>query len=68
MWADYDQIDDDGQVLVYPEDIVRADQHLSHLELIVPSPADATYAVVGLGAGVALETPRDPHHQHRAGG
>lgn len=47
VWADYNQIDDDGHVLVYLEDIVRAERLVVGGTVIVADPeAKAHTAVV----------------------
>lgn len=47
VWADYNQIDDDGHVLVYLEDIVRAERVVVGGTVIVADPeAKAHTAVV----------------------
>ena len=47
VWADYNQVDDDGHVLVYLEDIVRAERVVVGGTVIVADPeAKAHIAVV----------------------
>lgn len=47
VWADYNQIDDDGHVLVYLEDIVRAERVVVGGIVVVADPeAKAHTAVV----------------------
>lgn len=47
MWANYDRIDDDGHVLVYLENIVRAERVVVGGAVIVADPeAKAHMAVV----------------------
>jgi hypothetical protein len=47
VWADYNQVDDDGHILVYLEDIVRAEHVVVGGTVIVADPeAKAHTAVV----------------------
>ena len=46
VWADYNQIDDDGHVLAYLEDIVRPDRIVTGRTVVVADPEAKVHTAV----------------------
>lgn len=49
LWADCDQVDDDGHVLSYLEDVVRAERVVVGATVVVADPQARAHSAVVLG-------------------
>lgn len=49
LWADYNQVDDDGHVLAYLEDVVKAERVVAGDTVVVADPDAHAHNAVVLG-------------------